>query len=156
MEESRRYEPDPNTYDLLFLRKSKKQKTRKHFLFTSFNSHYMEPRPGFEPGTSSLPWMRSTNWAIAALSLFYSVGGFLSIKSARACRALFEDLLSFVDNYIYLTWLNILDREQIKHRANLDWAGDFGAIGHVLIGLDLDTVGGFVARRGLEGVDIDL
>ena len=26
----------------------------------------MEPRTGFEPVTSSLPWMRSTNWAIAA------------------------------------------------------------------------------------------
>ena len=27
----------------------------------------MEPRSGLEPETSSLPWMRSTNWAIAAL-----------------------------------------------------------------------------------------
>ena len=27
----------------------------------------LEPRSGLEPETSSLPWMRSTNWAIAAL-----------------------------------------------------------------------------------------
>ena len=26
----------------------------------------LEPRSGIEPETSSLPWMRSTNWAIAA------------------------------------------------------------------------------------------
>ena len=25
------------------------------------NAELMEPRPGIEPGTSSLPWMRSTN-----------------------------------------------------------------------------------------------
>ena len=48
----------------------------------------MEPRSGVEPETSSLPWMRSTNWAIAA---YYSrhctkYKGSYQSKDPTTCR----------------------------------------------------------------------
>ena len=41
----------------------------------------LEPRSGLEPETSSLPWMRSTNWAIAAL-----------VRAGVACLCLGKNL----------------------------------------------------------------
>ena len=51
----------------------------------------LEPRSGLEPETSSLPWMRSTNWAIAAL-----------VRAGVACLCLGKNLCQ---SLLILTYL---------------------------------------------------
>ena len=56
------HSPQENIWFALCATKEK----RAHSRSISEKNLILEPRPGVEPGTSSLPWMRSTNWAIAA------------------------------------------------------------------------------------------
>ena len=46
---------------------------RNAFVFKAFRIFILELLTGFEPVTSSLPRTRSTNWAIAAYSIYYDI-----------------------------------------------------------------------------------
>ena len=72
----------------------------------------LEPRSGLEPETSSLPWMRSTNWAIAAyyhyracaLRIFAFHAGAIAalVRAGAACLCLGKNLCQ---SLLILTYL---------------------------------------------------